>query len=357
MESNIQVRAVTTLIELRELEREWFALWHRCQGLTIFQSPDWLIPWIEAFAPHQLWVLEARRDNTLVGLAPFFIYGTGGDRIVAPLGAGVSDYLDLLIDPDAPEALDAFLEFIWAHASEWTELQFPDLQATSLLLSPHFRDAANWTGKLQDREAQRSSLQVTPSDFCPQLNLPRSISDLRTVVPAKQIRNLRAARRQLDGAQVELADRTTLGEFLDSLFWLHEKRWQRSGENGVLSDPRVRELYHRATPRLLESGILRLFGLRHNGALIACLMALFERDAARLYMQGYDPEWARCSPGAQLVGAALEQAIAENKGVADFMRGREPYKYYWGSRDVPTYRLQIISPSREMSPLVEKSVA
>ncbi len=356
MKSSIEVRAVATLTELCELEGDWVDLWHRCHGMSIFQSPDWLIAWVESFAPHRLWVLEARRNDTLVGLAPFFIYGTGGDRIVAPLGAGVSDYLDVLVDPDAPEALDALLEFLWEHAWEWTELQIPDLQASSVLLSRDFRRGpANHPVASGNRE--HFNQELTACDFCAQLNLPPSIDELRTVVPAKQIRNLRAARRQLDRAQVELADRATLDEFLESLFRLHEKRWQRNGEQGVLADPRVRDLHRRAAPRLLERGVLRLFGLRHCDVLIACLMAFFEGDAARLYMQGYDPDWARYSPGAQLIGAALEQAIAEKKPVADFMRGRETYKYYWGSRDEPTYRLRIVSPDRLASPVAEKSAA
>ncbi len=358
MRGSIQIRSITALAGLREIEDEWHELWSRCRGLTIFQSPDWLIPWVESFAPYRLWILEARRDKTLVGLAPFFVYGTGGDRIVAPLGAGVSDYLDLLVDPAAPEAFDALLEFVWDHAREWTELRFPDVQASSPLLNRDLRHGLSAKAiNAGNREPQHFNDQLSVCDFCPQLSLPRSIDDLRTVVPAKQIRNLRAARRLLGRAQVELADCATLDEFLESLFRLHEKRWQGSGEQGVLADPRVRHLHRRVAPRLLERGVLRLFGLRHCGVLIACLMAFFDRDAARLYMQGYDPDWARYSPGAQLVGAALEQAIAEKKRVADFMRGRETYKYYWGSQDVPTYSVQIVSPSQWISAVAEKSVA
>jgi CelD/BcsL family acetyltransferase involved in cellulose biosynthesis len=342
-----RIRAITSLSELTKLEPEWFQLWKHCTQLTTFQSPDWLIPWVEAFAPSRLWVLEARREGVLVGLAPLFIYGTGGDRIVAPLGAGVSDYLDVLIDPEVPEALEAISQFLRKHASEWTDLRFPDLPANSPLLH----------GDIFSHDRQYFDRQVSTCEFCPQLKLPASIDELRSVVPAKQLRNLRAARRQVNDAQVQLATQTTLDEFLSALFRLHEKRWQLDGEAGVLSDARVRELYRRAAPRLLERGVLRLFGLRHEGELIACLMAYFEPDVARLYMQGYDPEWARASPGAQLIGAALEEAVREKKVAIDFLRGRERYKYYWGSRDVPTFQLRIV-PRRQMeTQITEKSAA
>ena len=357
MSGEIQVRVATTLSELRELEPEWNRLWARCPQLTIFQSPDWLIPWVEVCAPWRLWVLKARRENTLVGLAPLFIYGTEGDRIAAPLGAGITDYLDVLIDPDVPQALDALIQFLWAHASEWTELHFPDVPGNSLLLQHNFPGEFDLQDSDRDSSRQREcDRQLNICEFCPQLNLPASIDELKTVVPAKQLRNLRAARRQLEG-QVELATPATLDELLTTLFRLHEKRWQLEGEAGMSSEPRVQELHRQVAPRLLDRGVLRLFGLRHGGKLIACLMAFFERDVARLYMQGYDPEYARGSPGAQLVGAALEQAIIEKRRTIDFMRGRERYKYYWGSRDVPTFQLRVDSRRHMRAGMPEESAA
>jgi len=347
MSRNIQIREITSLCALRRVEPEWNALWERCREATVFQSPDWLTPWVEAFAPSRLWVLELRERGTLIGLAPLFIYGTGGDRIVAPLGAGISDYLDVLVAPEFPEAVDALAEFLQEQA--WTELHFPDLRESSVLLRPEFLVRFNhgyfeW-GRPKTRE------------ICPQLDLPTTADALRTVVPAKQLRNLRVARRSLDGASVELATDATLDEFLTALFRLHEKRWQRSGQSVVLADSQVRELYRRAAPRLMKRGVLRLFGLRYGSELIACLMAFSDRDAMRLYMQGYDPDWARSSPGAQLVGAALEQAIREGKKAADFMRGREVYKYYWGCRDIPTFELQIAAARYSGRPIPEKSAA
>ena len=349
MNRGIQVRAITSLPELKNLECEWYGLWRRCPSLSIFQSPDWLIPWVEVFSPHRLWIIEARRDSALVGLAPLFIYGTAGDRIVAPLGAGISDYLDVLVDPEFPEALDAVAKFLRDHGLQWTELHFPDLRDSSLLLRPGF------LGTFSGEESYE--LQQQACEFCPQLSLPGEVDELRTVVPAKQLRNLRSARRLLAGAEVELATAATLDEFLADLFRLHAKRWQSSGEAGVLADPRVRTLHTLAAPRLLERGMLRLFGLRFCGQVIACLMAFAERDTMRLYLQGYDPEWAGYSPGAQLVGAALEQAVREQKHTADFMRGRETYKYYWGSQDVPTFRLHIATRRPLATPFPEKSVA
>lgn len=42
-----------------------------------------------------------------------------------------------------------------------------------------------------------------------------------------------------------------------------------------------------------------------------------------------------------LVGHAVEAAIAEGMASADFLRGRETYKYLWGAEDTPTLRRRL----------------
>ena len=51
------------------------------------------------------------------------------------------------------------------------------------------------------------------------------------------------------------------------------------------------------------------------------------------YLNGYDVGQAFVSPGTLLVGAMLEEAAAEGRAEAHFLRGREGYKYAWGAVD------------------------
>ncbi len=55
------------------------------------------------------------------------------------------------------------------------------------------------------------------------------------------------------------------------------------------------------------------------------------------YLGGFDPDYAALSPGALLVGHAIEAAVREGAVAFDFLRGREAYKRRWGARDTPTY--------------------
>jgi CelD/BcsL family acetyltransferase involved in cellulose biosynthesis len=89
--------------------------------------------------------------------------------------------------------------------------------------------------------------------------------------------------------------------------------------------------------------------LRLDGGIVAVLYALVDppgRAARRLYLylSGFDPALERLSPGMLLVGRAVEAAIAEGLAVADFLRGRERYKYFWGAEDQPTFRRRLVPP-------------
>jgi CelD/BcsL family acetyltransferase involved in cellulose biosynthesis len=327
--ASLRVRVLSELPALRAMTPEWTDLWMRCRHATPFQRPEWLLSWIEAFSPTRLCVLEVRRDQKLIGLAPMFSYRCGRERILAPVGAGISDYLDWLIDPggerDIVSAILAQLET----ENDGCRIDLPDLRETSPLLRCF---------------SPQVGLQKNLHDSCPVLRLPSSIEELPKVVPPDQLRHLRAARRRIGRAGkcgIEVATRETLDEFLVALLQLHGRRWRESGELGVLADQRVQAFHRLAARALLERGVLRLYGLRFEGKLIASLYALAERDVIYCYLQGFDPAYAEFSPGMQILGAVIEDAARHGKRRVDLLRGREKYKYSWGARDEPTYRITL----------------
>jgi CelD/BcsL family acetyltransferase involved in cellulose biosynthesis len=310
------------------LRSEWSDLWSRCQHATTFQRPEWLLAWMRSFGPSQPLLIEVRRSDQLVGIVPLLIYQNGSERVLALMGGGISDYLDVLVDPDFA---DETLAVIWKYIGEepgWTMLDLTDLPATSLLLH-------QWPDDY--------SFGKTVHDVCSGLTLPSKVEELKMLLPFRQLRNLRNARNRLRRAgevHVEIATREALPLFLEALFRLHSVRWARAGLPGVLSDAAIQSFHKRVAPQLLERDVLRLYGLRLNGRFIACLYTLFERDTACCYLQGFDPEYACFSPGTQLLGAAIADATREGKQRVDFLRGREPYKQHWGAREVPTFRVQ-----------------
>jgi CelD/BcsL family acetyltransferase involved in cellulose biosynthesis len=339
---NLAVQEITRITELAQLAPEWDDLFARCPGATTFQRPEWLISWMEVFNPGELWTLAVRQAGSLVGIAPLYIQQKGSERTLAPVGAAISDYLDWQFDPAVSSSvLACLLQHIRDRNSVWNIFDLTDIPGHSSLLS--LTSMAEW-----DMESKFH-------DACPVLQLPATLEELQHVIPRPRLRSLKSARKKiqlLGEVRVEVASRENLDDLLATLFRLHRTRWSQFGMTGVLAGPDVQRFHQRAAPALLEKGVLRLYALRLHDRVLAALYALFEKDVVYCYLQGFDPEFAEFSPGAQILAAVIEDAVRHHKRSIDFLRGREAYKYDWGARDVPTYRLR----ARERLPLKDVSV-
>jgi CelD/BcsL family acetyltransferase involved in cellulose biosynthesis len=322
--SRADVEILRSIPDHEALAREWTALWQRSPNATTFQRPEWLLAWLHLFQPESLWSVVLRRGSRLVGLVPLFVE----EGVLFPIGAGVTDYLDGLFDQSEPDAAAAFADFLRS-GGEWESLDFEQLRPGSPLLS----------------ESLFAGLQreVIAENCSPVLQLPAS-RDLREVVSSGMLKNLRYARRQLEKAgRVEwlVADESNLGELLDALFRTHASRWEMKGESGMLAGDEIQSMHREVAAGLLKRGVLRLYGLRLEGRLVGALESFFEAGTAYFYLHGFEPEIARFSPGAQLVGRFIEDAVERGVRTVDFLRGQEPYKYRWGAKDMQTYRLRL----------------
>jgi CelD/BcsL family acetyltransferase involved in cellulose biosynthesis len=334
-------RVLRNLAALREIAAEWADLWERCPAATTFQSPEWLLPWIESFSPQTMCAIEVRLQSRLVGFAPFLIYPNGEERVLAFMGGGASDYLDLLADPQWEPGI---VECVFQSAIDdagWTTLDLTDLPATSVLLrTPHLAP------------------HTSEHDICSALTLPQTTDELLHLFSKRQRSNLRNARSRLEkagGGQVEIATAETLPEFLDDLFRLHTTRWSVAGQAGVLHEDRVREFHRASAPTLLRRGSLRLYRLRSQGRTLAIIQCFFDRDTVFCYLQGFDPEFVYFSPGTQLMFAVLEDAVRLGMRKFDFLRGLESYKLHWRAQTQATFRLH--SPRATLSSTSEALAA
>ncbi len=301
------IEVIDTDRDLTALAADWAALWERCPEATPFQSPDWLLPWWRHFGTGMPRVAVARHGGTLAAILPLYVLPA--ERKALPIGAGTTDYLDGLGDP-AP-LLPAAL----------ARLRDDPVDHIDLIEVPP------WS-----RLLALPGVDWSPSSPCPVLTLP----DL----PAGIRRKLRMSRHRADkagGWEVETARAETLDESLGTLIRLHQRRWVSQGETGVLADAVVLAFWRDAAPGLLSAGLMRLQLLRVGGVVAAAIMALLAPGRIFFYLSGYDVTQSFVSPGTLLLGAMLEQAIAEGRSEAHFLRGQESYKYAWGAVDRRNY--------------------
>lgn len=329
--ARLSCRVLDRYQALSELRPGWEALCDRCPGCTPFQRPAWLLSWVRHFGPAEPWIVTVHAvddaGERLVGLVPLFRYererGGTWERVLALLGAGLSDHLDLLIEPGWEAAvLDAVLHELAGRSGEWDACELDEQP----LASPLLGDALppGWSAESVHQSA------------CPALTLPARVEDLDQRVPEGHVRRFEQYRRraQREGAlRLQRADARSKDALLDGLFRLHAQRWQAVGEHGVLAQPGMREFHDDVTTELAARGALGLYGLWLEDRLIACLYGFFEARTLCFYLSGFDPDAAYLSPGTLIVGMVIEDAIARGMTRFDFLRGSEPYKYWWGASD------------------------
>ena len=317
--TTLALELVTTDNALQALVPEWEVLWRRIPAAAPFQSPAWLLPWWQVFGTGEPLVACLRAGARLAGLLPLYVFDGPDGRKLLPIGVGVSDYLDILLEPGLPAdtagrlLLSALEGGIQIGA---TICDLPDLPPGSAL-----RD-------LTLPVAWRAQWQSGPP--CPLLRFPTGARSCEDVVPARQRRKLRMNLRRaarLGECRVEFATSATLDSTMARLLSLNAARWGGLDETA--------QLFHNiAAPGLLKAGLLRLALLLIGDHVAACCYALVGGGRqVMFYLSGFDPALAEASPGSLLIGGILDAAIAEGCDEAHFLRGDESYKYAWGAQD------------------------
>jgi CelD/BcsL family acetyltransferase involved in cellulose biosynthesis len=324
-----QVDAIDSTSALEQLVPEWTVLWDRADS-TPFQHPQWALPWLRAFyRGESICALTMRHDGRLVGFAPMFQHRHAANsnvRQVSFIGAGVSDYLDILAEPEfSAEAAACVLQYLAGHRDRWDICDLQELPENSLLAQaaiPHGLTAA-----------------VLPSSVCPVLQLPENSNALYRTLEASHRRSLRRSMKHFADGEFSISSEADLGECLDALFRLHTMRWNALGEPGMLSDRGVCEFHRQVAGDFLRSGILRLHVLRTKSRIAAVLYIFFTHGRAYAYLDGFDLALEKLSPGSALLAHAIESAIEERAQDFDFLREAEEFKYKWGATDRYNQRL------------------
>ncbi|HEX6987472.1 MAG TPA: GNAT family N-acetyltransferase, partial [Planctomycetaceae bacterium] len=270
----LTVEELTSLRALEEVRPEWRRLWDSCPSATPFQAPEWLIPWARHYADGTLWTLAVRDGRRLVAFAPLFVYRDQGRRKLLLLGSGNTDYLDLLAAPGFEDrAARMILETIAANAVRWDACDLLDLPPDSPLLRAELPPGLRETAVI--REA------------CPVLRLPARPEELPDVIPPGQWKKLAYYRRRLEKlgtVRLEVATATNFGELFDELLRLHEARWGLRGEPGVLAGAADRAFHREAAGEMSSRGLLRLYGLRIDGRIVAAFYGFKDAERTHYYL-------------------------------------------------------------------------
>lgn len=277
--------------------------------------------WLEAVAgARPVFVLVRRGERLIGGLAL-----QQEDRLRWPLyrvmghGSLGPDHIDLLADPGEEETVVAAIGG-WMRRS-----------------GSRFFDLVGVSDGSRLATALPAPVTVEPYAMAPWESLPADFDSYLKQRPSN-LRNLvlrRTRRMEASGGSCELVAPAEVDRAIDTLRRLHDQQWgDRSGFMPVF------DLFARAARRGVARGELRLYEARVQGRVVAVQVWFDVAGRFSFYQGGRDPDDSRWAAGTLLMATAIADACSRQASEADFLRGDEPYKAMWTSRQRPLLRLR-----------------
>lgn len=330
----LQVRVIETLEDLEGLRSDWEGLLAMIPGVSIFSSWEWLVPWWRAFGHGQrLHVLSFQNSGSrLAGLAPLSLAtrrSAGIQWKIARLmgdGSKDSDNLDLPVLPQYEEDLIAsLLDHLAVHPQQWDFCEWNTVPENSPLAT-----------RLPVHLKQRNWPLVSTSTPCSSIVLPETWESYVKQLSAKERGKLGIRTRRLeklyDVRYRRCSQMRELDGDLESLFRLHQLRWQADGRAGSFRSPARRRFYCDLASLLLSRNQLQFWLLELDGKAVAAQFGFRFGHTVYSLQEGFDPALAKDSVGYVLRAHVLRTLIAEGVRKYDFLGGVNDSKTRWGAQ-------------------------
>ncbi|MFJ6215824.1 GNAT family N-acetyltransferase [Streptomyces sp. NPDC092296] len=302
---------------LPELAAEWDDLAARCRTATSFQSAAWLVAWWRAYGtPGRLRLVLVRRDGRLMAAAALTVRHRPYPVLV-PVGCGVSDYADVLLDDTCPDQAAAALAAALPAHRPWivTDLREvrPDAAAQRLL--------THWTGRR--RRLPDSVCQHLPA-------LP--MEELLRRLPGRTAQRNRVKQRKIAAAGVVVSETPAerVPDAVDAMLRLHALQWRGRGATPEHLGERFARHLREAARGMVAAGRASVQQYHLDGELVAVNVLLISPRLAGLYMYGAHPGLRqRLDIAGLLFGESLACALRAGVPLLSLLRGTEPYKQRW----------------------------
>ncbi|CAL9566161.1 GNAT family N-acetyltransferase [Streptomyces sp. enrichment culture] len=306
----------------------WGRLFGRCAAATPFQSHAWLHSWWLSYGrPGRLRLLLVRAGRDLVAAAPLTLVRRPLPALL-PLGTGISDYADVLLDDADDGRVAGALTSVLADAARTALVDFREVRPGGAVERVYDR----WPGP-------RRAVPDSPCLELPALSmdgliarLPSAKSGQRVRAKLRRLAALGVRRRTVGPEEVETA--------LVRLLALHRLQWQGRGVTSEHLRPRFRAHLLRAVGPMVRSGNAVVTEFRIGEEVVAVDLTLLSGGMAGGYLYGAHPglRERRADVAVMLLDACAE-LTGIGHGTLSLLRGDEPYKHHWRPERVVNQRL------------------
>jgi len=340
----IEITLISRWEELQTISQEWNELLANSSEDTFFLTWEWISAWWNHYGNgRQLFVLAAKKEGRLVGIAPLYVdkvkkYGQRWKALkIIGDGSGDSDYQDCIVLAGLEEEVaQAFVNFLASRRNDWHVIEFESVPETSPFIKA-FLDAAkeNLAGTTQ--EAVPCTSMVLPSNWDEYLNA------LKPRVRSKVRSSLAFLEKEIRSVPVACSEPQELDDWLPTLFDLHTRRWKQVGQSGVFHGSAKRNFYAEVSRAALAKGWLAFYRLDWGERPLAMQYGFLYRDRFLLLQEGYDPSFETVRPGQTLRAWAIRYWIQNGLKEYDFLAGAPKHKLEWGGTTKQSLRIKVTS--------------
>ena len=314
------------------LKKDWDALLPDSQLNTPFLRFGYLQHWWQTRgggewpADSQLAIVSAHEGESLIGIAPLFLYPQTNKNTIYLLGSKeICDYLDLIV---RPQHLESFTHGLIDYLSDsrfvaWDQLIFYNLLGTSPTISLLEKECVLHHWQFRQEFAKQSPYILLPGDW------DAYLASIDKKQRHEIRRKMRRSAQNIDVKWRFCREQDTLEEDIDSFLQLMAMDVEKKK---FLTSSMQQQM--RLTLRwAFEENILQLSFLEILGEKAASYFCFDHNGKILVYNSGYDPQFSQYSPGWVLLGNLLQWANENKRSEFDFMRGDEEYKYRFGAQD------------------------
>jgi CelD/BcsL family acetyltransferase involved in cellulose biosynthesis len=342
------VRVVSDILEFEKLREPWNALLSESAANTIFLTWEWMYSWWNCFrADKQLAIILVEEDSHLIGVAPLHlarrrVFGLLTLSHLEFLGTTevCTEYTDFILKPGRePEIIGILFDFICAKGNlEWDLVNLVSM-----------KESASTLPLIYERCLQKNKKHwIYDSRQSPYIVLPDSMDKYLASISKKMRWKYKKFRENIETrfsmVLLETQEAKAVHTDFNTIQALHQKRWLSLGGVGSFAQSRTKYLeFQRQVAELtFEKKWLSLLILQIDGKAVAGQYNFHYNGKIYHHSTGFDPDWDDYNVGSMIQFLAVQDAISNKKaGEFDFLRGTEPYKYFWTKLDRRSIDLSI----------------
>ncbi len=336
----LTVNKIDTEAGFHGLEQTWNELLERTEFDSVFQMHQWYRTWWSVFgAGRRLYILDVRDGDTTVGIAPFMISGDTCPGTIEFIGAGNTDYADIIADKAAKRnVLAAVVDYLARHRSDWVDIVLSQITERSMTVGL-------MRGLLPDAGLR---FRIDEIEQCYAFTYEGSEEDRESFdAGLGNYRNLRNSVNYFNkngGMSYEsLTDCDAIEFRLPQLIKFHWLRWKDTPTPSKFLNQADCDFYYQITRVFAPLNIARLETLFMGDTPVAYVYAFDYKNTIYLYTSALDVFYNKKSPGIVLYYQITDNYIRRGRESVDYLRGGEQYKGRLTNRAYSNFRISVYS--------------